>query len=149
MLSLANMEPPSVAAQSLYAKYALGENQIRLIHLEPSEHLKDRIVASMSVISLDSKEKYHSISYAWGSPVCNDYIRCDGIRLPVTRNLHAGLKRIRERMAVRKEERIPPKWFLPVVWADAVCINQFDDEEKANQVQRMSTIYLKAVSLII
>lgn len=135
--------------QSLYAEHLVRENEIRLVHLEPSDQLDDRIIASMSVVSLDSKERYHAISYAWGSPICDDYIVCEGVRLPVTKNLHDGLTRIREKMAVRREDRIPPRWFLPTIWADAICINQSDREEKALQVQRMTTVCWKAASVIV
>lgn len=35
------------------------------------------------------------------------------------------------------------------IWADAVCINQVDEEEKSQQVQLMPLIYRKAKSVLI
>ncbi|KAM7211529.1 Heterokaryon incompatibility protein (HET) domain containing protein [Rhypophila decipiens] len=56
----------------------------------------------------------------------------DGRQVPVTVNLHDALKRLRK----RDEERI--------VWADAICINQGDLEERQHQVQMMGDIYSRA-----
>ena len=53
----------------------------------------------------------------------------------VSPNLWAGLKAI---YAYTHKENSCQRWLL---WIDAICINQNDDDEKSSQVQRMGEIY--------
>ena len=47
----------------------------------------------------------------------------------ITKNLHAALLRLRNHS------------FERIVWVDAICIDQADDQEKARQIQNMAKIY--------
>ncbi|RYP64101.1 hypothetical protein DL771_008920 [Monosporascus sp. 5C6A] len=58
-------------------------------------------------------------------------------RLLVTANLHAALSHIRDCLLER------------VMWIDAVCINQQDNDEKGQQVQSMAKIYANAYRVIV
>ncbi len=62
---------------------------------------------------------------------------CDGRRLEITKNLHNALARFRER-----EETC-------LLWADGICINQDDAEEKSSQVSAMSRIYSLAKRVLV
>lgn len=57
--------------------------------------------------------------------------------MSVTLNLHLTLEHL-----VRKREDL-------VIWIDAICINQSDDEEKAQQVLIMRDIYAQAEETIV
>ena len=58
-------------------------------------------------------------------------------RLLVTANLHGLLSEVRDRLLER------------VMWIDAICINQEDDNEKGRQVQSMAKIYAYANRVIV
>ncbi len=60
-----------------------------------------------------------------------------GSPFPVTINLKAALRALRQRKKVR------------VLWVDAVCINQADIPEKNVQVPLMSRLYSGADSVIV
>lgn len=57
--------------------------------------------------------------------------------IAVTESLHVALRYVR-----RKKERL-------VLWADAICINQDDNQEKNHQVALMSKIYSYAEETLI
>jgi hypothetical protein len=84
-----------------------------------------------------SKASYEAISYVWGN--AKDQIEIetpDGI-FHITRNLSAALHRL----------RYPDK--PRYIWADAICINQNDDEEKGHQVRLMRQIYQHASKVLV
>ena len=60
----------------------------------------------------------------------------DHVALPITSSLNSALQRVIER------HRGKPV----VIWADAVCINQFDIPEKNAQLKLMRDIYEHAVN---
>ena len=65
-------------------------------------------------------------------------ITCNGVRgLAVTENLHSALKRL----------QLPNQPRL--IWADAICINQEDIDERGSQVRLMKDIYRRASSVVI
>lgn len=83
------------------------------------------------------------MSYTWdtGDPAYDELppstISCSGHGLQVTTNLHAALKQIRDDMDDT------------ILWIDAICIDQDNDEEKGSQVQLMGRIYSEAEEVII
>ena len=91
--------------------------------------------------------KYYALSYVWGD--CGDlgelevlYTSDSGLEeqwetIPVQKSLESALKHIR-----RGDRSL-------VLWADALCINQTDEEEKSIQVQRMRWIYENAFEILI
>ena len=80
---------------------------------------------------------YWALSYVWGNPNDTVAIICDGQRLSITRNLHALLVNLFETDEMEKPQS-------GYVWADAICINQRDDEEKTLQVRLMQDIFSHA-----
>jgi Heterokaryon incompatibility protein (HET) len=64
-------------------------------------------------------------------------ISVDGSDRDVTANLESALRHIRDPSATRN------------IWADAVCINQSDNEEKAQQISQMGDVYKLARQTII
>lgn len=82
-------------------------------------------------VSLDDNPQYHALSYVWGSPERAFQILLNGSFTFVSESLGGALRRL-------QSEKIQ------YLWADALCINQSDDDEKSDQVQKMGIIYESA-----
>ncbi|KAE8442774.1 hypothetical protein EG329_002862 [Mollisiaceae sp. DMI_Dod_QoI] len=83
------------------------------------------------------RPRYQALSYTWGDTISPTPIIVNGVKVLVTENLLAALKRIRENYSDIH------------LWVDALCINQLDNAEKAEQVKRMGDIYRNAAKTII
>jgi hypothetical protein len=80
-------------------------------------------------VSLSDPLAYEALSYVWGNLENMGCITLCGIRFPVTRNLAEALRHLR----FPDQDRL--------LWVDAICINQCDNEEKELQLRSMYTIY--------
>ncbi|KAF2450113.1 hypothetical protein P171DRAFT_350795, partial [Karstenula rhodostoma CBS 690.94] len=113
-----------------------GPGYIRLLHLHPDSDNPAELRGCLKFHKLSEPSMYEAISYAWGEfPKFNQVIVLDGKVLKITDNLYAAL------MAFCRPDRVR------VLWADAICINQADTTEKAQQVALMAEIYSKARSV--
>ena len=117
---------------------------IRLLQLDPAETEDAPLYARfIDTGESDNPTAYEAISYTWGEPIFNARLRIgDGTACPleelgITANLASALRRFRLRDSVR------------VLWADAVCINQSDIQEKQTQVGMMAGIYKNAAQVLI
>jgi hypothetical protein len=95
------------------------------------------IKCNISVVERDSAPPYEALSYAWGDPADSKVIRCENRKLRVTTNLRNALYQIRDPVEVK------------LLWADAVCINQRDNDERSNQVRQMPLIYSNAKRVLV
>jgi hypothetical protein len=77
------------------------------------------------------------LSYVWGNPIPASVIFVGEQRIDVTPNLYAALLRLRD-----------PS-FPRIIWIDAICIDQKNDEEKGHQIQIMADIYGKANRVLV
>jgi hypothetical protein len=84
-----------------------------------------------------SKTKFEAISYVWGKSKKNKKIICDGRIIKITKSLSNVLRRLRLPYRRRK------------LWADGICINQDDLDEKGHQVAIMGDIYRSAKCVLI
>lgn len=83
--------------------------------------------------TISSPQKgYMALSYTWGSSTQKSRIEIDGRPFHITSNLHTALQHLRSQ---RTEVRI---------WADSLCINQNDVEERNLHVSHMREIYSAA-----
>ncbi|KAL8911357.1 MAG: hypothetical protein Q9171_003451 [Xanthocarpia ochracea] len=82
---------------------------------------------------------YTALSYVWGDATDRQDILLDGHRFSVTRSLYNALCHLRDAFEVDKRELH--------IWADAVCINQDDQEERAREVKKMRGIYNQCFSV--
>lgn len=80
-------------------------------------------------------------------------INVDGTPFQATRNLFAALKRLRldpSSSRIANQPDCPPvtdpSGTSRILWIDAICINQSDDDEKSHQVAMMGDIYGKAAT---
>lgn len=108
-----------------------GADKIRVLILEPAKDEAEPIYLSFQEGRYkDLEGGYEAISYTWGEPNLAYSLHFDdGTHILVTANLNLVLRRL----------RYPDKERL--LWADAVCINQSDDEEKAMQIPFMVQIF--------
>jgi Heterokaryon incompatibility protein (HET) len=89
------------------------------------------------VVERATAPAYDAISYVWGNPKHNVTITCDGRPFEVTFNLYWALVRIRSVSH--------PK----ILWADAICINQSDLQERSSEVTFMGSLYSNASKVYI
>ncbi|KAJ4287603.1 hypothetical protein N0V90_012306 [Kalmusia sp. IMI 367209] len=87
--------------------------------------------------SLEDPPSYVAISYAWGDADDKRRIQLEGADIPVSANLHGALFALRA-----KRESV-------LVWVDALSIDQQNKDERTQQVQLMTYIYSRAVSVAI
>lgn len=86
---------------------------------------------------VDKAPVYSALSYTWGDPSVTHTIFVNGQRLQVTSNLYNALYNFRD---------LYPGIRL---WADAVCINQHDQEERGQQIQLMQKIFSRAIKTLV
>jgi len=114
-----------------------SKREIRLIELFPtatntSTQRERAPRCNLIHASLDDKPDYVALSYTWGDPRDTGIITVGRNSVSVTRNLYSALEHLQYDKTVR------------VIWVDAICINQSDNEEKSWQVRLMREIYQRA-----
>ncbi|KAF4632732.1 hypothetical protein G7Y89_g5395 [Cudoniella acicularis] len=115
---------------------ALLQGHIRLLCIEPGSD-ESQIAVRLVTTRLESAPPYEGLSYTWGVAEFNSTITCDGSSFPVTQNLYDAIRYLRQPDCER------------VMWIDAICINQRDNQERTEQVGIMKNIYAKAVHVVI
>lgn len=106
-------------------------NCIRVLRLRPGSG-NTPIVCDMTVVSLDTDPYYEVLSYVWGDPKQTRRITVGGVTFNATVNLFNFLRCLRRPNADRH------------VWADAICIDQSNDNEKSYQIGLMTKVYRQA-----
>ncbi|KAJ5538215.1 hypothetical protein N7494_007694 [Penicillium frequentans] len=115
----------------------LGKSCIRVLEIQPSEVAKSPIHCCLRQVDLRQRPDYEALSYVWGDASDSVRILVNGSWLNIGKNLWSALFRLRCKNKPR------------VVWADAVCINQSDNEERGQQVQIMHNIYRQASGVLV
>jgi hypothetical protein len=115
---------------------------IRLALLQPSHDLQsplecDLISTTLSYCQNDLLDHYAALSYVWGDPSRKVTINVAGQTLSITASLDMALRHLRDPSRIRR------------IWADAICINQTDFEERNQQVSQMASVYAVAQHTII
>jgi hypothetical protein len=115
---------------------------LRLVLLLPSEDLQsplrcDLINTTLSVCENDLLDHYTALSYVWGDPSHRVSIKVADETLSITVSLDAALRHLRDSSRTRR------------IWADAICINQNDFEERNQQVRQMASVYAIAQHTVI
>jgi hypothetical protein len=121
-------------ARYIYEKLP-SNNHIRLLELQPAE-ISTAIKCHLFVVPLDHLSSYEAISYLWGDSNVKVDVICDGKFIGVTPNLRDALRRVR----LPSNKRI--------LWADAICINQADPEERSKQVRLIRQIFRGAKNIL-
>ena len=114
-----------------YAYKTLKIQEIRLLELFPGQG-DTPIEGIVSHVPVDKAAKFYAISYVWGPALKPYFLQTSEGKIPLTTSLHSALKRLRSTDT-------------PIIlWADAICINQSNDYEKALQIRLLPTIFQSA-----
>ena len=124
----------------LYRPLDPQSQQIRLLRLFPSTQLDAPIHCSIFKAGLrdDPPPIYRALSYVWGDPKLTAEINIEGTEGPTTIGLNLSL-------AIRYIRHDSDD---VVLWADALCINQDDSQERSDQVRMMGSVYDGAKEVI-
>ncbi|EUC43544.1 hypothetical protein COCMIDRAFT_100602 [Bipolaris oryzae ATCC 44560] len=117
-----------VPTKPRYPGDPLRAGEIRVLWLQPGRWT-DPIVCELSNAKIEVVQ-YRALSYVWGSQFDQRFVRLNGRSYPVTLNLESALRHLR----AKYKEGL-------VLWVDALCIDQANDEERTRQVQLMRCIY--------
>lgn len=121
---------------------ARGGASIRVVELLPGT-ATEMLQLNLKVIPLENIKcppNFEALSYCWGgtkdaaSPIT---VQCNNQNLVIHSSLNIALRHLRYTQKPR------------IIWADAICINQKDDDEKAEQIPLMRKIYEKAKRVVI
>ncbi|KAK3989394.1 het-domain protein, partial [Cladorrhinum sp. PSN332] len=120
-----------------YMYRPLKEGEIRLAKLHarqprPGTHFIPAITIVHQQLE-EIKGQYDALSYVWGNTD------------PCNMRLLGSLRMLVQRLAQEKNSLPQPK---KLVWVDAICINQADDDEKSRQVTKMRDIYHSAAQTV-
>jgi hypothetical protein len=100
----------------LYQPLNVDDDEIRLISLEGENSAEVSI--TIEHVSLINPPSYTALSYCWGNQSDTQTISIDGRKVQVTSNLEAALRQLRADGCFK-------------LWANAICINQQDPEERS------------------
>lgn len=96
-------------------------DMIRLFDLDPgTDH--DPLIGSLQSVPVDQTPPYEAILYVWGDPTNTVALVCDGVKLSITYNLSDALRRVHHTTSTR------------LLWADAICIDQNNVQERSAQL---------------
>jgi Heterokaryon incompatibility protein (HET) len=139
-------------ASFLYKALDINSHEIRILEfsldIEESRgavsKLKPRFRGTLKHVSLIDTDPYTALSYCWGDPASDEFLRLDSEgaqvqSIAITENLHRALLAVWERRGEKQELRI---------WVDALCINQSDLYERSQQIQMMRQIYSRAEEVL-
>lgn len=117
-------------------------DSFRIILLQPSASRDTPLQCTLLHTTLsqcdrDIIDHYTALSYVWGNAAERGSIFIDGVFVDITATLQSALRDIRDASRVVR------------IWADAVCINQNDNNEKATQIGLFARIYSTAQHTVI
>ncbi|KAK1756698.1 heterokaryon incompatibility protein-domain-containing protein [Echria macrotheca] len=164
-------DEPNSAAPFTY--HPLKNNQIRVLRVShvPADPYDptDLLRCELTHVEISRRPGYHALSYVWGTGSVP--ILVNGCLFHIRPALHHALSHMPSTVSfenagsrgpddcsdsdlkgyyIRKrgidEARL--KW-SEWLWADAICINQDDDDEKSRQIPIMSNIYATAVTVLV
>lgn len=111
------------------------KDSFRLLLLHPASH--DSPVRCELKQAACETEQYEALSYTWGDDTPCREILFQGQKFMVKENLYQALLELRHAVNVK------------VIWIDALCINQNDFLERAQQVTIMPSVYSHAKRVLI
>ena len=91
-------------------------------------------VCQMITVEVEKAPPFVALSYTWGAKENSRAILVDDAVIPITKNLGEAIDAISPYVMERSM----------MFWADSICINQADIDERSRQVRLMNTIYRSA-----
>lgn len=127
----------SIEKCSTYTYESLADHSsVRLLVVEsglPGTPLRCQLQST----NLEQTGEYDAISYVWGTKESLGKVICQERIIWITKNLEDALQRVRHPDHSR------------VVWADAICIDQQNIQERGHQVKLMPHIYSRASRVLV
>lgn len=113
--------------------------EFRLLDVQPAEPWDTLVKCTLRHANFNDERlpKYESISYVWGDAQELDTLVIDGKQYQFSANSVAALRRTRHPSVIR------------TVWIDAVCIDQKNLDERAQQVALMGELYRNSVGNLV
>ncbi|EJT77271.1 hypothetical protein GGTG_07183 [Gaeumannomyces tritici R3-111a-1] len=124
-----------------YEGIPLDSKNLRLIRIQPSDQLHDRISCSLTAVPFGRRPKYQALSYVWGTDTASETIEVNGVAFQIGSNLLGALRFL----STMRNDAAAQDGF----WIDAICINQDDIHEKNAQLSIMGQIYFRARSVLV
>jgi hypothetical protein len=127
----------TMSEASIYEQRILSGRTFRLLFIHPAQHHDQQLKCTCLPFAIDDAPPFEALSYVWGSDTSPIEVLCNGQPFSIQPQLANALSRLRLRQLTR------------IVWADAICINQHDIEERNHQVPLMGSIYPSATRVIV
>lgn len=122
-----------------------SRNLIRVLDLKPGR-FHDAFQCNLRTVSLEGRPTYQALSYTWGkaaatpataAPILIDIGNTTSHSITITHNLDEALRHIRSERDTK------------TLWVDAICIDQRNHVEKADQVRKMLEVYRSADQVLV
>lgn len=113
----------------------MAADEFRLLCLSATEDANSPVHVTLEVVQQHDCPEYETVSYTWGGE--------DGDSTP-SRPIFVGPYwdiLLQSKNCWDMLRYLQPRRGIRMVWVDAICINQNDMEERAQQVAKMGTIY--------
>ncbi|KAJ9615069.1 hypothetical protein H2200_001143 [Cladophialophora chaetospira] len=111
-------------------------SEIRIIVIANNPDPEAPLILHLAHCPIASDVAYHALSYTWGVDTEFEEIVVNGQKMKIRKNLEAALRSLRS----------PTHGFA--IWADAICINQGDVDEKNRGIAKMGDVLDKAVGVV-
>jgi hypothetical protein len=112
------------------------DDAFRLLEVLPARDFSAPIECKLVCHRLSENPFYTALSYECGDPSKYHIIQVDEVAFPVTLNLEAALRQLRDRGC-------------PLLWVDAICTHQTNNNEKNAPIQLMKDFYNRAESVAV
>lgn len=145
--SLASLTTPAcrriktriITSESIYDTRQSG--CIRLLEFPSVQDRNGPLMCQLITVQLGHDPVYVALSYVWGEPNAAMPILVNGMSTTVGLNLHAALLQLQRGSLEVKYPHVRTHQTPVRFWADAICINQNDVQERNQQVALMTRIY--------
>lgn len=122
--------------RSSYKYSVLSQGEFRLFLLFPGEQSEPIRGMLFTVSSIQDAGNFRTLSYEWGKKRKERQILTESGMLKIWESLYDAILNLRDETSAA------------VLWADAICINQSDDEEKIHQIRLLPQIFQHASQTI-
>ncbi|KAF4994872.1 hypothetical protein FGRMN_5504 [Fusarium graminum] len=115
----------------LYKPLSPSSSEIRLLKIPQGDSSEFELVT----VSLNDKPKYAALSYLWGDPKNYGEFTINNTTVRIPHNLASAF------LCILSDESFRNQPSIRYLWADAICINQNDLDERSEQVRLMRSIF--------
>jgi hypothetical protein len=136
----ASLPPHDQTPPSAHLYDDLQDGEIRLFKLDLNT--TGNIVGHLQTVEMSLAPSFYALSYVCGSDACSEEITISNRAVLVKPNLFAALKELWSNFQSGHIAKL-------AIWIDAICINQGNEEEKAEQVRKMHGVFTGAVEVLV